>query len=177
MNIFHEQFTLGQVAEATATNPETIKTWIKKGLPVNTPTAGKGPGVPRLHGFFGTMEIAVAAALIGAGVKDSAVVWEAASFFAHTGDCGTGDRPGRIPGCPFPEGLTYVAIGNGRSTEICYRPGKDMMASTRYELGCAEVIIFVEINSIFNRVVRALGHDPAEVRKIAAATAATVSED
>lgn len=166
-NIFQEQFTLGQVADAIQTNPETIKTWLKKGLIENKPTAGSGPGVPRLHSFFGVMEMAVAKALIDAGVKDNDVTFYAAKFFAHTGDGGTGHRPGRIPGCPFHEGLTYVAVGNRRSTEVLYRPGTDMMAETRHELGGAEVIIFVEINSIFHRVVNALGHDPVEVMRIA----------
>lgn len=163
MTIFAEKFSLGEVALAINTKPETIKTWMKKGLIVNTPTAGNGPGVPRLHTFYGVMEMAVAAALIDAGVRDNAVVWRAASFFAHTGDCGLNDRPGRLPGCPFLEGLTYIAIGGGKSAEVCYRPGTDMMASVRHELGGAEVIIFIEINRIFRRVVEALGHNPAEV--------------
>lgn len=168
MNIFNDQFTLGQVAEAIQTNPETIKTWMKKGLITNAPTEGAGPGIRRLHSFFGVMEMAVAAALIDAGVKDNDVVFYASKFFAHAGDGPMNDRPGRVPGCPFTEGLTYIAVGNGRSEEVLYRPGKDMMASTRYGLGGAEVIIFVEINSIFRRVVTALGHDPADVMKIAA---------
>lgn len=166
-NIFHEQFTLGQVAEAIQTNPETIKTWMKKGLIHRAPTEGGGPGTRRLHSFFGVMEMAVAAALIEAGVKDNGVAFLAAGSFAMFGDGPILDRPGRIPGCPFHEGLTYVAVGNGQSTEVLYRPGKDMMAETRHHLRKAEVIIFVEINPIFNRVVTALGHDPAEVMKIA----------
>lgn len=167
MSIFEEQFTLGQVAEAISTNPETIKTWIRKEVIVNTPSAGRGPGVPRLHSFYGVMEMAIAAALIEAGVRDNAVIWLAASNFAHAGDGGTGSRPGRVPGCPFPEGLTYVAVGGGRSVDVCYRPGNDMMAATRSALGGAEVIIFIEINRIFRRIVTALGHNPEEVRQIA----------
>lgn len=166
-NIFQEQFTLGQVADAIQTNPETIKTWMKKGLIFRAPTEGGGPGTRRLHSFFGVMEMAVAAALIEAGVKDNEVAFYAARSFAMAGDGPIGDCPGRIPGCPFHEGLTYVAIGNGQSTEVLYRPGKDMMASARHRLGGAEVIIFVEINSIFRRVVTALRHDPVEVMKIA----------
>lgn len=167
MNIFHEQFTLGQVADAIEANPETIKTWIKKGLIYSAPTEGSGPGSRRLHSFFGVMEMAVAVALINSGVKDNDVVFNAARSFAMTGTWPVRGRAGRVPGCPFHEGLTYVAIGNGRSTEICYLPGRDMMASTRSDLGGAEVIIFVEVNSIFRRVVAALGYDPVEVMKIA----------
>ena len=167
MNIFHEEYTLGQVASATGLSVETIKTWLRKELIWSKPTKADGPGTRRLHSFYGVMEIAVAAALIDAGVKDNEVTFYAARFFAHSGDGGTGFRPGRLPGCPFHEGLTYIAVGNGRSIEVCYRPSKDSLAAIRHDLGQPEVIILVEINAIFQRIVRALGHDPVEVMKIA----------
>lgn len=167
MNIFHAQFTLGQVAEATGLPADTIKTWLRKELIHTMPSKADGPGTRRLHSFHGAMEIAVAGALMEAGVKDNSVVFHAATSFAHFGDGPLPGTPGRIPGCPFPDNLTYLAVGGGRSAEIYYRPGKDEMASIRHRLKRPEVIIMVEINSIFERVVRGLGHEPAEVMKIA----------
>lgn len=63
--------------------------------------------------------------------------------------------------------MTIVAVGGERSKEVCYRPGTDMMTETRHDLGGADVIIFIEINAIFRRVVTALGHDPVKVMRLA----------
>ena len=167
MNLFNQTFTLGQIADATGIPVQTIKTWVHKKLILSLPTGGEGPGVKRQYSFFGAMEIAIAGALLGAGVRDNDVAFNAATSFSHTGDGPLPSTPARIPGCPYGEGLTFIAVGNGKYTEICYRPGKDQLVNVQHDLGGAEVMILVEITPIFKRVVAGLGYDPVEAMQMA----------
>lgn len=175
MNIFHAQFSTGQVVEATAVSNATLQSWLKRKLIVSqqdSPIVGGGsPGVHRRYSFFTVMEIAIAKALIDAGLSNLSAAFQAASRFAHIGCGEIGDRPARMPSIPFDtlgsSGMTLLCVAGDRSAITLWRPGKDPLAEIRHELQRPGGFVLIEADPIFNRVVTLLGYQPHEVLQLA----------
>lgn len=173
MNIFHDQFSTGQVIAATGVSNATLQSWLKRDLIIghktSAPIAGGGtPGAHRRYSFFNVMEIAVAKALLDAGAGNVSDAFKAASHFAHTGQ---GPLPGlspeRAPGLPFTTSaggcLTLVCMSGNMSLETPYQPGCDFYANVRNRLGPGCVVL--EVNGLFERVTARLGYDFRDVLK------------
>lgn len=173
MNIFHAQFSTGQVVEATGVSNNTLQTWLKRNLIVgqkDAPITGGGtPGAHRRFSFFNVMEIAVIKALVDLGLNVSDA-GHAAMHFAHSAPGSIGDDRVRLPSLPFNTlrnpCFTIMVVSGDRSHVLPWQPGKageDAMVLARHYLGNPVGWVTVEINRIFEAVVTALGFDYRDV--------------
>jgi len=177
MNIFHHQFSTGQVVAATGVTNAALQSWLRRNLIVGhkttAPIEGGGtPGAHRKFSFFNVMEIAIAKALTDTGLKDIDAAMKAAMHFAHSGHAAVGDNPGRMPSLPFdwrqPPRKTILCVAGERSTVTYWRPGNnDFWVIARHQLGNPEGFVALEINPVFERVVANLGYDYRDVLEIA----------
>jgi hypothetical protein len=187
MNIFYDQFSTGQVVQATGVPNATLQSWIKRNVIVAQPpegaeprariTGGGTPGAHRRFSFFNVMEIAIAKALLDAGFGDLENAFKAARHFAHAGRGGISkDFPARVPGCPYDRAgmaaTTLVAVRGDRSTEHLWKVGTDPIPSICHELQSHEGCVLIDAGMVFDRVVTALGYDPVKVMAFAYGRAA-----
>lgn len=167
--MLYAQFQLRHAAEAVGVPPQTIKNWLEKDHIVghrDKISGGGGRGMRREFSFFNVMEMAVAQALVVSGIRNLITAFDAASAFAHAGSGPLLGHPARVPSCPFPpsaEGLTILAVGGGTSRTILHKPGTDFFTKASHAVGHPEVFHVVNINTVFDRVVRSLGADPRDV--------------
>jgi len=107
----HITFTTGQVVAATGVANESLQNWLKRELIVGQKAieGGGSKGRQRRYSFFNVIEIAMAKALIDAGLTALEPAFHAAHVFAHTGDSR------RLPACPFNQrpGYTLLLAGPG----------------------------------------------------------------
>lgn len=162
MSIFHQQFTNSEIVTATGVTNFQLQNWLKRGQIIGQGVEGGGsPGKHRKFSFFNLMEIAVAKALIDVGMSDMQRVTYAAAGFAHTGDGAIGNRPGRVPGCPFKEGKTLLLVGPNRTDEY------QLLSSERLGLAAAILqhgigAVVIDVSQVFEITLRRAGLDPAE---------------
>lgn len=172
MNIFHEQFSTGQVVAATSASNATLQSWLKRDLVIGHKQGaaiegGGTPGSHRRFSFFNVMEIAVAKALLDTGMGSVTHAFKAAMGFAHVGNGEmAGLRPERRPSLPY-DGpcVTVLCVRGDQSIVEFWKPKSDVFISARHRLGDGFVI--QEINPVFERVTHALGHDHRDVMKLA----------
>lgn len=194
MNIFEEEFSTGRVVEAASASNATLQTWLRRDLIVGhrgkAPIGGGGtPGAHRKFSFYNVMEIAVGKGLIDVGAPSVEAAFQAASDFAHTGTTPSGwaGDPAapypREPGMPFNPYWkvckTLLCVAGQRSEVFAWDGKGDLWSMARAELGFPEGMILLEIDGIYERVVRALGHDPWGVLRFcyrSSAPEATVGE-
>lgn len=175
MNIFHAQFSTGQVVDATGVSNATLQSWLKRELVVgqkDNPIVGGGsPGMHRRYSFFNVMEIAIAKALVDAGLGDLTVAFDAARRFAHVGCGRIGDRPERLPSVPYNTagiaGMTLLCVAGESSSITLWQPGKDPLPNISFELGHSDGFVLLKVDPVFERVVSKLGYQPHEVRQLA----------
>lgn len=171
MNIFHQRFPASQVVNVTGVTPNTLQSWMRRGHIVGQRETGMEvdgggqPGVHRLFSFFNIMEIAVAKALLDAGLGDLDDAFDAARRFAHVGHgFHSKDHPERSPSCPFNHhgqtALTLLFVRGETSKAVFYQLGRDPLLSLLREHGGG---VILEIDPVFRRVVSFLGHHPEEV--------------
>lgn len=172
MNIFQQRFSTGQVVAATGLPNATLQSWLKRDLIVGhkqyAPIQGGGsPGAHRGFSFFNVMEIAIAKALLDAGMGSVSDACKAAMGFAHVGNGQIGDmRPERRPGLPYNDAcLTVLCVRQENSVVEIWKPKSDLFITARHRLG--EGFVVLEINPIFERVTHRLGHDYRDVLNFA----------
>lgn len=111
MHTSHATFSTGQVVAATGVAHESLQNWLKRGLVVGQKDieGGGAKGRHRRYSFFNVIEIAMAKALIDAGMSTLEHAFYAAALFSHTG------VGGRIPSHPFNQrpGYTLLVAGPG----------------------------------------------------------------
>jgi hypothetical protein len=155
-------FSSAEAAAAADVSANTLQNWLKRGVIVgHRPGDIKGGGSQGKHrrlSFSAVMQIAVANDLIGGGICDLKNAFLAASKFAHFGD------EDRKPGFPHPPqiGRTVVCLSGDRSEVRLWKPGGDLLLEAQAMLGRSTVTT-VNATAVFERVVKSLGHDPAEV--------------
>jgi hypothetical protein len=182
MNIFHAQFSTGQVVEATGVLNATLQSWIKRNIIVAQPpegaaaeagiTGGGTPGMHRRFSFFNVMEIAIAKALIDAGLGELENAFKAARHFAHIGQGEiSANHPARVPGCPYDNAgmaaTTLVAVRGDRSMEHLWKVGTDPIPVIWGTLETREGFTLIDAGVVFERVVSALGYDPVRIMALA----------
>ncbi len=172
MTIFQEKFSTGQVIKAAGISNATLQSWMKRdvisGEREDKIEGGGSPGRYRSFGFHTLMEIAVAKAMIDAGVKDLSNAFKAARSFAYTGTEQTELYPERNPSLPFSNrgkllGRTLLAAADDKSHVAFWQSGADALADIRQALGQPEGFAMVFINEVFDRVMASLNHHPEEV--------------
>ncbi|TNB48055.1 hypothetical protein FF124_10770 [Martelella lutilitoris] len=176
MTIFQEKFSTGQVIKAAGISNATLQSWMKRdvisGEREDKIEGGGSPGRYRSFGFHTLMEIAVAKAVVDAGVKDLPNAFKAARGFAYTGTDQTAWHPEREPGLPFSNrgkllGHTLLAVAEDRSYVAFWQSGADALADIRQALGQPEGFAMVFINEVFDRVMVSLNRHPEEVLEAA----------
>lgn len=185
MNIFHRQFSTGQVVAATGVSNASIQSWLKRDLVIGHKSAasvegagaapiegGGSPGAHRRFSFYNVMEIATAKALLDAGLGSVSDAFKAGTRFAHIS---TGQIPGigpeRLPGLPFPGAcFTVLCVRGGNAVIDRWTPQSDFYANVRNRLGKGFVVL--EVNPIFEKVTNELGHDYRDVLELAYGDAA-----
>lgn len=182
MNIFYAYFSTGQVVEASGVTNATLQSWLKRGVvsaqaPESAETkagieGGGRPGVYRRFSFFSVMDIAIAKALIDAGFTDLENAFKASRHFAHSGVMASSMHPARAPACPFfsaetSAASTLIAARGSTSVEVFWKMGHDPFPAVFGALGTNEGFVVVNASVIFQRVVTALGFDPAAVMALA----------
>lgn len=118
-----ERFQLGQVAEIIDTSPQTIKTWVARGVIVSSVDGeagiegGREEGSRRSFSIHAVMQMSVAKALISFGFRDTERAFDAAARFAHVGHGPSGwvgepmdARKQRLPGMPYHYSLGHTLL-------------------------------------------------------------------
>jgi hypothetical protein len=170
MSILNETFSTHQVAVAANVAPGTLQNWLKRGVIVGHRDEDiEGGGIQGNHrkfSFFAVMQIAVAKALIDAGVTDLKKAFDAAVGFAHIGGGPIGNvEPGRIPALPFhfKHGETLLVVSERRKSVILHRPNVDDFHVIRHRLQSPASWVTVDAGEVFRRVCAALGKHPSAV--------------
>ncbi len=156
-------FKTGEVVAATGVASDTLQGWLRRGLVFDQDKieGGGKQGRHRRYTFFTVMQIAVARALMQAGMTNPRAAFAAAAVFAHTGR--SMPRLRRLPGMPFPteEGATFLATA-GEQTVLWADLGphepviRNLVAALRRPTG----FIVCDVSLVFERTVYALGEDP-----------------
>lgn len=164
MSVFEETYGSADVIRAAGVSNDVLQIWIRRGLILGAP--GKGVHMPGRQGlrreftYFNVVEIAVAAALISAGVSNKSAFQHAASF-AHVGTGPLPKHPGREPAMPFAAGVTYLAVAGDESVVLQHTPGQgDMMVMINHHLGKPRTVILVNASRVVGDVLTALDRDP-----------------
>lgn len=177
MNIFHQTFSTGEVVTAAGVSNAALQSWLKRGIIIghkDKPIEGAGsPGAHRRFSFFNVMEIAIAKALLDAGMGEPREAFNAAVHFAHVG-CGAipGISPIRDPSLPFDpstNAYTLMCVHKGRTNIVPYRPKQDAMAGIMHDVRIhgSDGLVLLFVDPVFERVVTALRHHPQEVLDLA----------
>lgn len=174
-NLFDVEFDLNQVATASGAKPVTIKSWIAADKVVASgPTAklsgGGGSGKRRGFGFRSVIEIGFAKAILNGGINDLDSAFGGAMHFAHTSEEHEGSR--RVPGFPYPpvgslapRSLLFIAGDQSRVT--AWTPGRDGLTAALSSFADPEVLVTINCNAVFDRIVAGLGLDRGEVMRAA----------
>lgn len=174
MNIFLEKFSTGQVIAATGVPNATLQSWLKRGIIVGHRNieGGGSPGVHRRFSFCNLMEIALAKALIDAGLSDLNFAFGAARHFAHAGTGRSEFTPERDPGLPFEStadrpGTTMLAACQDRHYLAFCGADTDAISDIRSGLGGPIGFVVVDVSELFDRVMASLHYHPEEVLEAA----------
>ncbi len=179
MNVFHDQFSTGKIVEATGVPNATLQSWLKRGVITSHPpkgsetdariTGGGTPGAHRRFSFFNAVEIAIAKALLEAGLSRPEHAFQAATSFAHFGVEATNLHPARVPGCPYDSagaaGETLLCVRADRSSIVWHRLGRDVLPNVYAELG--DGFVLIRTDPVFERTVTALGYQGLDVLNLA----------
>lgn len=170
-NIFSQEFSLGDVALASGASPQTIKSWLHKGVVIGHRkiTGGGGAGKRRKYTFFNIMEIATAKAILDVATPSLGIeiAFKAAQVFAHVGGADNLVLD-RCPSVPFDTAeikhrKTLLCLSGNHARVICYDVGSDIIPSIRTSLMQPEGMIIMEMNDIFDRVTDSLGYRAEDV--------------
>lgn len=131
-----DRFQLGKVAEIIDAPPNTIKTWVQRGLVASQEDAepavegGRATGTRRSFSIHAIMQMAVAKSLIDFGFRNTERAFEAAAAFAHIGQSPSGWVGGdpdlsrlRLPAMPYHYSLgrTLLLVEKDRTRVILDR--------------------------------------------------------
>jgi hypothetical protein len=159
MQIQETKFTLAETAKGSGASADSIQNWIKSGKISGTDQieGGEGKGNRRLFSFRSVMEIAAANALLETTFqRDVAHAFRCAKIFAHIGE------DGRIPGFPFEDGNTVLCASKDHARVIQYIPTHDILATMRDRLLEPTAFIVLDMSTVFDCVVQALGYQPQQ---------------
>jgi len=118
MDILNLKLEARQVATLADIDPAKMQLWLNRNLIVGQlePIEGGGSrGIRRKFSFFNLMDIAIARALVDAGLAPKSA-FQISQYFAHTGGDRTETSPERHPSLPFHQshGDTILATSLGR---------------------------------------------------------------
>jgi hypothetical protein len=165
MGIDSETFQLGAAAKAAGVPTATVKTWMHLGrVTGQNVTGGRDEGNRRAFPFHTVMETAVAKTVLDIAFhRDLDRAFEAAQAFAHTNAGFVPDiTSDRRPGFPFATGQTLLCASLERARIVNLQDGQDMAHEIRKALGAPVSLVIVDLQAVFDRVVRALGFDPRD---------------
>lgn len=163
MSIFQQTFTNAQIVASTGVTNDQLQNWIRRDLIVGQGQieGGGSPGRHRRFSFFNLMEIAIAKALLDAGLGDLQRTTQAAKHFAHVGRGEIGDRPERLPGFPFKDGKTLLIVGprDAREYQVTQqeRPLALYAAIKQHGIGA----LVIDASAVFETTLQRAGQDPA----------------
>lgn len=165
MGIDSKTFQLGAAAKAAGVPTQTVKTWMHLNRITGQHVAGgRDEGNRRAFPFHTVMETAVAKTVLDIAFhRDLDRAFAAAQMFAHT-NAGfvEGVTSNRHGGYPFAEGRTLLCASADRARIVNLQDGQDLMHEIGKALGAPVSLVIVDLNAVFDRVVRALGFDPRD---------------
>lgn len=157
MSILDSRFTTGQVVQATGVSNAVLQTWLRRNI-VNADNIGGGgnPGSYRSFTFNTVIEIAVAKALIDAGIRNDAA-FAAALTFAHAGNGPhpAADIPPRMPGMLFDDRTeavrTVLCLASDSSFVLPHGMGRNIYAAAKHRAQHQPFTLF-EVDDLFDQV-------------------------
>lgn len=159
------QFTTKQITQAAGITTDTLTNWLRRDLIIGHKgmTGGGEHGIRRFFSIHNAMEIAVAKALIDAGLTDLTSAFLAASSFAHAGEGALPKiHPERLPGLPYDRvgtaAETLLAARGSKHKIIFHKIGTDVLPAVYAELG--DGFVMIRVDPVFERVMTSLGFDP-----------------
>ncbi|NDV52152.1 hypothetical protein [Salipiger sp. PrR003] len=166
-NINQRQFTSGEVVKAAGIAMGAFQNWLNRGVLIG-PDPIKGGGTPgryRSFTWFTLNEVAMAAAIVKAGVNDVQTAFRAAQSYAHAGNGALPGTPARDPSLPFAveHGRTLLAFNGERAGVFLYKPSEDILPHIRQSLGRPEGFTVIDALDVFDRVCGSIGIHPQEV--------------
>jgi hypothetical protein len=168
---FSHTFSNRQVVEATAATSDNIQNWIVRGHLTGSslPEGGGSQGKHRRFSFHNLMEVAVAKALINAGLSNLDDVFLAAKHFAHIADT-QDNKIRRLPGLPYRDGITLLIAGSGSYKAIkiggAKRDDLDLFAEmSGTNTGRITGAVWLDASEIFRQVMTRAGFDPDAVMR------------
>lgn len=167
MSIYQQTFTTGQIVEATGVTNMSLQNWLKRNLIVGQKEiqGGGSPGRHRQYSFFNLIEIAMAKALIEAGMTDMPTIFQAASSFSHSQTKKT-KEPTREAGMPFNvEGARTLLIAGPKWSEVIFFKTDDAAISLFAKMrphGTLRCVV-VDATDVFHRVINAIGLESHKV--------------
>lgn len=163
MSILQEQFKAADIVLAADVKPSKLQLWIHRRVIVGGDKiqGGRGPGHHRKFTFYNVMEVAIANALLEAGLNDLKVAFSAAAIFAHTSK---GSRAGmaRLPGLPFEAipGVDTIFAVSGEQTCVVPNDGEgDALGEIQRRLKHPNALFVVDASQVFEWVCSSLGID------------------
>lgn len=172
MQVLGMRFGTAELCTALNMPVQTLHSYHKRGYMVGNQTSGGGKrGARKLFTWHDVMHVAMARALIDAGMSDPVPAFLAARDFAHTSgeDHGT-DAPMRLPGLPwhFSRGQTLFAVGGGRTAEMAWDPNSRRNPYLEFfakfgGLRGPEGFVVLDASRVFDRVAASLGAHPGKV--------------
>ena len=156
-------YKTGEVVAATGVTNDALQSWLRRGLIFDQDKIGGGgkQGRHRRFSFFTVMQIAVARALLKAGMSDPRTAFMAAAVFAHTARSMPGMR--RRPGTPFPieDGATFLAT-TGEETTLWadLGPRGPVFPALVASLHRPKAFVVCDVSLVFEETLRALGENP-----------------
>lgn len=170
MSVYAKEYQTGDVLKAAGINNAALQNYLRRNLIVGHKDikggGGSGTGNRRLYTFSNLMEVAMAKALMDAGMKGSAKdAFLAAQRFSHSGKSATDRTPERKPGLPFYpcHGLTIFGVSQERAAIIPATPDTDSLSLIRSELNDPTGFVVVVADDVFARVCGALRRLPSDV--------------
>lgn len=162
MSIFAQGLGTDVVLRAANISSVLLGQWIRRGLIIGRrPDAGEEGGIKtgkqglrRTYTYHQAVEIAVAAELARDGAVPVGRAFKAAASFAHSGN------RGRLPGLPFEDGETFLAVAGDRS--FVFVMDDEGLEEARRHLGEPFTMILLNVGRVVDRVIAAIGRRPQE---------------
>ncbi len=159
---FENEYSLGQVSDATGASPTLIKSWLHKKLIIGSDriAGGEGAGHRRRFKLRSAIEIGFAKTILAyLSNRHLQIAFKAADLFAHTG------ADGRAQGVPFPDGYTMLGVSTEMATVVKhpFHHDEDTLMELRDNLRLPEGFILIDAGEVFRRIMDQLGLQPEDV--------------
>lgn len=157
----HRPYKLSDIANAADVSAETAKAWFRRGLATGLRDVSKptGTGDHRRFSFESAVEFTVAAELRNRFGIPLEQAFDAARWFAHTGDGPLrGLHGARNPARPFADGDTFLLVRGEEAHVVNVPPEGNLLSHVPQTMRHGFIVL--DLLDLYCRVVGVLGGDP-----------------